>query len=365
MTEGFMFVYKYILANMRSVHIPDVGHGLAAEITTTSGDHVQIDCGSLAYKKYKPRLIRNLRRWNCFFLSHYHEDHYMGLKYVSDDSARIEKVRFPKIPDFKNRQEFIKALVAINLLPRPHQTGAWRTDLYQTICRINTINFSFEAVSQGDSINVGSSKFEVLWPPENLPDDEDAFSESIKKFNKAVQEDELLKIITEKIEEREMIKPYLSGEEIDPHNFEKEDILSDLESAIEEREVPEVTKEARECINDAADMMSVVMYMDNRLLFMGDIPEKYIEQIVEKLVEKTRTHFQVMITPHHGTRWDDAMEDLNTNWAISSIGDRFSGNLEPRYKSISKHHRVTLYDGGVRLNSHMIEEPYRYIHEVL
>ncbi len=346
---------------MKSVRVPDVGHGLAARIITTSDGCVQIDCGSSAFSKYERELKRSVvsRGLNCFFLSHYHNDHYSGLTRIPNDAACIEKVRFPKIPGFNNRQQFIKALLATNLMDKSHQTGAWQTDLYQTICRINCTDFSFEPVSRGDAVDVGSSKFEVLWPPEKLPNNENKFSKAIKKFNKAVQEDELLKKVTEKIEEDEMIEPYLSSEEIHPSNSERDELPNDTDLAIEEREVPEVTKEARKGLKKAANMMSIVIHMDNRLLFMGDI-SKYIEQIVEKLDEKNRTHFQVMIPPHHGTHWDDAMEDLSTNWAVSSAGNRDSGNLKFEYKSISDNYLLTLFNGDVRLNSHMTltESPY-------
>lgn len=345
---------------MKVVRVPDVGHGLAAEIQTTSGEIVQIDCGSKSHLKYEVELGQI--RSHCFFLSHYHEDHYIGLKRVPDDHAHIEKVRFPRVPDFDGRHEFLKALLATELISQGQRTGAWRTDLYQTLCRINNTKFSFEPVSQGDSVNVGSSKFEVLWPPKNIPDGaRKNFICGVKNFKEAIKRDELLREVAEKIEEQEMIEPYLSGAEVDPENYDRTEVPSDPNSSIEERKVPEVTKKARKSLKDAADQMGIVMHMDNRLLSMGDIPERYIDQVVERLINKGRDHFHVIITSHHGTRWHSSMEQLSTNWAVSSAGKRDDGRLELGYKSISDHNHVTLWNGELFLRGYMMEGKYPHI----
>ena len=67
-----------VMANMKTVRVPDVGHGLAAQIQTNSGEIVQIDCGSKSHSRYEDELGSGVIRANCFFLSHYHKDHYIG-----------------------------------------------------------------------------------------------------------------------------------------------------------------------------------------------------------------------------------------------------------------------------------------------
>lgn len=352
---------------MRWIRIPDVDHGLAAGLQTISGETVQIDCGSNTYDGETAYKL-GLKQFHpeVFFLSHYHRDHYNGLTHAPDSSQHIEKVRFPKIPEYEDRQEFLRDLLATEFLTRGYRTGAWPTDLFSTICRINDSEFSFDPVSRGDCIRTGSTKFEVLWPPEELPDGaRKSFRRGTKKFNEAIEQDEVLRRITERIEEKEMVEPYLSGEEIALDNHNVEESLNNMKSLIEEREIPEVTKEARDNLRKAADQMSLVMHVDNRLLFMGDTIEKFIEQIVKQLREKGRDHFLMLITPHHGTRWDDAIKELSAEWAVSSAGKRDHGNLCPEFKSICNHNWITLWNGELFARVNTLEQLYPYRHRLL
>ena len=60
---------------------------------------------------------------------------------------------------------------------------------------------------------------------------------------------------------------------------------------------PEVVKEANESLRQAANHLSLALFEDNRLLFLGDTENFQIKQIAEDLKSKGRENFYIFITP--------------------------------------------------------------------
>lgn len=108
----------------------DVGDGLCFSIRTISENFIQIDCGSAQGSKIALEGLERIYDYfkiktpDIFILSHFHIDHYNGLLLLSNNKHRrkyflpfeIREVYFPKIPEFRQKREFMEALFTINLI---------------------------------------------------------------------------------------------------------------------------------------------------------------------------------------------------------------------------------------------------------
>ncbi len=121
--------------DMKDIYMADVGDGLCFSIRTIFENFIHIDCGSTQGSKIA---LAGLERiYNCFkspdifILSHFHIDHYNGLLFLSNNTQgfkyflpfKIREVYFPKIPEFREKKEFMEALFTINLLTFGSETG--------------------------------------------------------------------------------------------------------------------------------------------------------------------------------------------------------------------------------------------------
>jgi len=96
-----------------------VGDGLSMAVHTFFGEVVHIDCGSQYGNETAlnglERTYSYISSPDIFILSHYHKDHYNGLLYASIKQQRIDKFRirevyYPRIPEFREREEFLLKL---------------------------------------------------------------------------------------------------------------------------------------------------------------------------------------------------------------------------------------------------------------
>jgi beta-lactamase superfamily II metal-dependent hydrolase len=53
--------------------------------------------------------------------------------------------------------------------------------------------------------------------------------------------------------------------------------------------------------------MCLVLAESDRLLFMGDIERTQIKRVVRDLVYQGATNYSALVTPHHGTHWDESL----------------------------------------------------------
>lgn len=149
---------------MNEFFIPDVGDGLAAGIYTTSGQSIEVDCGSQqAPEKSFEALTRIFPR--TFFLSHFHTDHYNGL-FRAGPHFGIRQVFFPRLPIFQDRKEFLNCLLAMANRLFGDISGSPEADLISEIRRISRDRFSYRALSSGESVDVNGIRIEILWPRE-------------------------------------------------------------------------------------------------------------------------------------------------------------------------------------------------------
>lgn len=147
---------------MNSIYVSDVGDGLCFAGHTIFGKTIQFDCGSsnkisggkMAFDGLQ-RIIKNYHNPEVFILSHFHIDHYNGLLYASDKNQKtrplqIKEVYFPRLPEFKEKEQFLLCLFTINARVFGHESGIMEYDFLQTLKRINSVSFKARRVSRGE-----------------------------------------------------------------------------------------------------------------------------------------------------------------------------------------------------------------------
>lgn len=332
---------------MLYLFVADVGDGLAAGIRTVCGSRIQIDCGSQqgpdacrhATERFYPK---------AFILSHFHADHYNGLFQVESRSLSISEVFLPRLPQFDDREEFLYATFAMARRTLGDISGLPEADFLSLISSISGVQGAYQFLSAGEQINIDGSCFEVLWPPRTL-DDNTALKKvkrALKDFDTALQEDDKLKRLHDKVQKSTIVKDYLIGERraFKPIQPERQSA-----SALEPTELPEATKKANQSLRAAANHMSLAFYEDNRFLFPGDLEEHEISEVANNLAEKGRTHFLATIAPHHGTHWHNDLGRIETEYVVSSVGKQLIQKIRPELKSFGRRCLATYSNGDIFL----------------
>ena len=371
---------------MMSIYVADVGSGLCISLRTISGKRVQIDCGDdrddiKAFIKFR---VLNHVLPNVFILSHFHCDHYNGLLQAMNKPmvffGWIRDVYYPTIPDFPEirdeaieigiediRSEFMCDIMAINARVFGSETGIMEYDFLKSIYELNHgKDFNYRSLAKGDVININGningSVFEVLWPPRVISPNVGGHEkisktviDAIKAFRKALDEDEELRRIYEKIKKNKTFLELLTKEKEGVYNKEiaTRSRCDRLTIDIDKRELPKSVQDANTKLRDAANYLSLVFYEDNRLLFMGDAKEQVIRNVVRDLVEsKGRSHFYVLIAPHHGTYWDNSLRRLHSIYTVISVGNcknKLHQKVRPEFKEISEMVLTTYLNGDIRI----------------
>jgi len=358
---------------MMSVYVPDVGDGLAAGIRTLDGTSIQIDCGSqhdkeAAFHKGLCRIEPEV-----FFLSHFHADHYNGLLHANHPRPwswpAIQQVFYPRIPVFRERTTFLRCMLAMDHWLMGDTSGSMAADLLSVLSRINRRPFTYRSLSMGDTVTIGGSQYDVLWPPARIDDDVTlkVISTAIRDFNVAAEEDEDLRRILERIGDGEGMRRYVAveGESGElPGCEEISERGDDLPHPRTREDLPECVRKANDSLREAANHLSLAFHEDNKRLFVGDLEEHVIRHVVRLLADKKRYHFFATITPHHGTHWHRDLCHIHTCYAISSVGNRLFRHLSPEYKSIADTCLITHLNGDVEVPAFLPAwygpRPWRY-----
>jgi len=344
---------------MISVYIPDVGDGLAVGVRMLDGTVAQIDCGSQHHAK--TAFCKGLCQIdpNTFILSHFHADHYNGLFHAQCSRRRffIRQVLYPRIPDFAERETFLRYMMAMNHWLMGDDSGSMAYDFLNLISSINCEPFKYRSLFMGENVSIGEAQYEVLWPPERIDESSSTLKvikKAIKDFNVAVEENESLRRILENISERGEVSRYLETEEREvevPSGGKSNESSDSLTCPSVRNPLPRSVCKANASLRKAANHLSLALHEDNKFLFMGDLEEQEISKVVSTLVKKKRRYFFVTITPHHGTHWHEDFRHLHTVYAISSVGQRLCRFFSFKYLYISDVCLATRLNGDVELSS--------------
>jgi len=326
----------------------DVKDGLCFSIRTISENFIQIDCGSsqgseIALAGLK-RIYGYFKTPDIFILSHFHIDHYNGLLFLSNNKHRckvpfeIREVYFPKIPEFKEKRGFMNALFAMNLLAFGNETGLMEYDFLKAIARINRKPFKYKPLSQGDKININGSIFEVVWPPNQITEGKTlkTIEKALNDFKKALEEDDKLKELHKRIKEEGVFEKYLEAERERRYRYDSfnyEDDNKQNEYIKSKKTLPDIVKKANNSLKKAANHLSLAFSEDNRILFMGDLENYEIKQVIEYLERDNRRGFLIFIPPHHGTHWHKDIEKIKWNCLLCSNGPKLCRKIVPYFKS--------------------------------
>ena len=333
----------------------DVGDGLCFSIRTISRNFIQIDCGSVQGSEIALAGLKRICDYyfetpDIFILSHFHIDHYNGLLFLSNNKLRykyflpfeIREVYFPKIPKFRQNIEFIEALFAINLLTFGNETGLMEYDFLKSISRINRISFKYIPLSQGDKININGSVFEVIWPPKQITEGKTlkTIEKALNDFKKALKKYEKLKELYQRIREEGVFEDYLKVEggegryRYDSFNYDRNKQNEYTEKLKKSKiTLPTVVKKANDSLKRAANHLSLAFFEDNRILFMGDLENYVIQQVIKYLEKNNRKNFLIFIPPHHGTHWHKDMKKIEWYFLLCSNGPKLCGKMNPNFKS--------------------------------
>lgn len=326
----------------------DVGHGLSLAFQFYDSNF-HIDCGGdkNRYKKAYLNLLCNDPE--IFILSHFHSDHYNALAYAKNNKlpkTNIEKLYFPRIPDgIIKKTEFLRCLLTINYFILGNKTGSMELDLINLIQSLSNRIINFKPVSQGDIIENG---IEILWPPRRLVEENinSQVKNAIAEFERIKKRYPVLDEIYEKIK---------TDNYFQEGNFKADDNKNNLDNTSNKnlnnieiyiyKEIRELNKTFRK----VANYFSVAFRLDNDILFMGDLEESDIGIILEN-IEKDGNHYRVLITPHHGTHWNDNFYKFHFKYAISSEGSKYFGYLKPGFGRVSSCFKCTYLCGDIALS---------------
>jgi beta-lactamase superfamily II metal-dependent hydrolase len=343
---------------MKILHVFNVGDGLCVSIKTFSGKTFQIDWGSRQGGKkafFKPYEFYPFYNPDTFVLSHFHFDHYNALTFASLSCCpysfpfEIREVYFPRIPDFKDKDEFMKCLIAMNIFLFGNESGVMGYDFLMAISIMNKgRKFYKKPLSKGDKIEFFDLDFEVLWPPRSLSE-EDEIPKIVKKaidsFRKASEKHDDLKEIYNLVNEEGIFKHYYEkGKFEEPKEWKPQ--------IIERKELPDDVRKANENLRKAANHLSLAFFETrNQILFLGDLENKEIKQVVDFLKNKNNKKlFYIFITPHHGTHWDNSLGNIQAFYSILSCGSELFNNMkQKKFEQISNFTLSTYQKGDITI----------------
>lgn len=350
---------------MRCVYVTDVGNGLCMALCTASNKVIQIDCGSRQFDEKiafdgLEKIIKQYFSPDIFILSHFHIDHYCGISYANSLNPLslyldIKKVYYPRIPDFKEKEDFLCCMFAMNARVFGGETGVMEYDFLNSLRKINHSDFEYESVSQGETLKINGTSFEILWPPQLIYNKTlRVVEQAIKSFKKACEEDKETKRLYEQVKEDGIFREYLVNDVNKMYKYRENIRIDDQQKR---KELPEVVQEANRLLRSAANHLSLAFFEDDKLLFLGDTEAFEIKRIVEYLGKKGEKDFSVLITPHHGTHWHKTLKTIKCDYAIASNGASMCFGMRTEFKEISEHCLATFVNGDIMIPIEKSYEP--------
>ena len=312
---------------MKFLYLRDVGDGLNLHIKNDTNHNLTVDFGG------NKRLHCPFRLHGSFLLSHFHTDHYNGIlscynRHFPFKFWNLSNFYYPAMPVFLESKELYKMFIAMNI--RISNNHPIQSTIMEYISSLNQNKISFHSVSRGDIITCGNTKYEILWPPKVLKEEETlkSIKNAIRDFNKALDGDTELSSIYERIKNK------FSDRDFNEINIEESNENSELTDFT--GKLSELTKKANSSLKSAANRLSIAFRQDDNLLFLGDLEKRELKSVVANLVNEKNTVYDVIIAAHHGTHWDDELLKLKCNICLASLGSKLNKYLKNEYKIISE-----------------------------
>ena len=321
------------------IYIRDVGDALNIFINRS----LMVDCGGnkSRYSRFpKPYWI------DTFILSHFHRDHYNGLKYFDEYSFwNLEQVYFhgfskifnPVDGRYSNKltKRLVSCMVAINYYLNFDPNKYIIIDLIDILNFLCHKNLSYEFKFQGDIFIHNNTEYEVLWPPENMHSD--SIAKNVKDAIDAF--DDIAKEIPALQKLHDLYLNSLESEQnIQKPNRDKYRIITTEESNKKDIAVEKIKEVNNKLKNAENDLSLAFMSKDKKIIFMGDLEEEQIKKVSDYLnrnnADKFDT-FDIMVSPHHGTHTCEDLE-IKTKIIASSVGEKLYKKHLENHSSLYK-----------------------------
>lgn len=308
---------------MRKLLLRNVGDGLNLIINNRRYHDLTVDFGG----------DENIHCYcyfhNSFLLSHFHADHYNGILNCHHHHCQWDLDTFyhPVMPSFTEARLFFMCLLTMNI--RISKNHPIQNTIFDYVRRLNRKPLAFRAVSKGDIVVCGNRRYEILWPPKELTEEETLtdIRNAIRDFKEAKESDDLLgkiyQMINQKYAERD-----INNLNTDERNDEIP--LNDFEV-----ELSEVVQKANKSLRKAANRLSIAFRQDYNILFLGDLESREINSVVTDLVRNHNVIFDILIAAHHGTHWHRSLESIETDICLASIGQTLKSKIKYEYKRIA------------------------------
>lgn len=309
---------------MRKLLLRNVGDGLNLIINNRSHHELTIDFGG----------DENINCY-CFFhdsflLSHFHADHYKGILNCHQHHCHwnLENFYHPAMPAFTEARQFFMSLLTMNI--RISNNHPIKNTIFNHVRRLNRRPLNFRAVSKGDVVVCGERKYEILWPPQELKEEEALkdIRNAIRDFEEAKESDKQLSEIYQNISRR-----YAETENI--NNLEIDNTNENISLTEFSGELSEIVQKANKSLRKAANRLSIAFRQDDNILFLGDLEDREINSVVTDLVNNHNVVYDILIAAHHGTHWHRSLTSINADICLASIGQTLKKNIKYEYKSIS------------------------------
>ena len=288
-----------------------------------------VDCGSRNLGPRKVRMVSLISRQlrplkKDLLLTHYHLDHYSLLKDICLNGAFFENVYVRNLDSKALRFTFYNVLIELTKYVKAtedyNSLFAWLNPHINVV--LNHCNTVVGVNSDiYDTVWIGSTKANVLWPSSTVSNDLDTITE-IDSIIKEV--DSLLEHASENVKRflNECFKSYqtiskllreregsLSVEEIKAYlredKYEETPSIEQVKAFVESFDIPENLSDR---LRDMENHLSIVFEIDSKLLMCGDADQSAMECAIAKyksnnhLDDKDELVFDILKVPHHGTK---------------------------------------------------------------
>lgn len=282
-------------------------------------------------------------------ITHFDEDHYNGLIAMANDGKHIKRLYLPKYIYDKKKIHYtdnyfieqLRSIMYLHALGKKQRLNSLKK-LFVAIPKLISPNYNLKTVAYGDTINVGSAVFNILWPEEPISISFTLLSDRLRELcaESMVNDNASIELLDSVIDE--YLKIFIDfyrladGEGESNRNLEGqyaelvtqfERIHQRLENAEEQLHIV-VSQENIKIIDSKLSNLiksqndcSVVFSYEKYILATGDASKKIIKYLCDE--GRIGDYYELLKAPHHGTKayYSSLLPDAKYVF-ISNSGDK-------------------------------------------